>query len=115
MVLGKRHGSLIKRTTSMLMITDDIATIHDHASQPADHLTMHQHHHNPKVVMATNNDDDFLRTCSLCNRNLCHRHDIYMYRGDNAFCSLECREKQIKLDERKVKNGVRAFKKTVRI
>lgn len=80
MVLGKRHGSLIKRTTSMLMITDDIAPIYNHASQPADHLTMNQHHHNPTVMMATNNDDDFLRTCSLCNRNLCHRRDIYMYR-----------------------------------
>ncbi|KAG2301118.1 hypothetical protein Bca4012_059238 [Brassica carinata] len=115
MVLGKRHGSLIKRTTSMLKITDDIAPIYDHASQPADHLTMHQHHHNPTVMMATNNDDDFLRTCSLCNRNLCHRHDIYMYRGDNAFCSLECREKQIKLDERKVKHVVRSSKKQIRI
>jgi len=82
MVLGKRHGSLIKRTTSMLMITDDIATIYEHASQPSDHLTMHQHHHNPTVMLATNNDDDFLRTCSLCNRNLCHRRDIYMYRYD---------------------------------
>ncbi|CAH8313187.1 unnamed protein product [Eruca vesicaria subsp. sativa] len=115
MVLGKRHGSLIKRTTSMLMITDDIATIDDHASQPYDYLTLHHHHRNPTVVMATNNDDDFLRTCSLCNRILCHRRDIYMYRGDNAFCSLECREKQIMLDERKVKTVVRSSKKHIRI
>ncbi|ESQ31369.1 hypothetical protein EUTSA_v10005159mg [Eutrema salsugineum] len=113
MVLGKRHGSLIKRTTSMRMITLDTATINDQASQPPDHLTTHQHHHNPTVVMATQNDD-FLRTCSFCNRNLCHRRDIYMYRGDNAFCSLKCREKQIKLDERKVKNGVQISKKSIR-
>uniref|UniRef100_A0A1J3GHU6 FLZ-type domain-containing protein n=2 Tax=Noccaea caerulescens TaxID=107243 RepID=A0A1J3GHU6_NOCCA len=113
MVLGKRHGSLIKRTTSMRMITVDTETIYD-ASQPSDHLTIHQHHHNPTVVMATQLDD-FLRTCSLCNRNLCHRRDIYMYRGDNAFCSLECREKQMKLDKRKEKNGVISSKKPYRI
>lgn len=83
MVLGKRHGSLIKRTTSMRMITVDTETIYD-ASQPSDHLTIHQHHHNPTVVMATQLDD-FLRTCSLCNRNLCHRRDIYMYRCDLIF------------------------------
>ncbi|EOA14245.1 hypothetical protein CARUB_v10027399mg [Capsella rubella] len=114
MVLGKRHGSLIKRTTSMNMITLDTPTIYD-ASQPSDHLTFHQHHHTPtKVVMATNYDD-FLKTCSLCNRSLCHHRDIYMYRGNNAFCSLECREKQIKLDERKAKSGLVASKKPIRI
>ncbi|KAL1215473.1 Protein INCREASED RESISTANCE TO MYZUS PERSICAE 1 [Cardamine amara subsp. amara] len=114
MVLGKRHGSLIKRTTSMKMITVDTTTIYD-SSQPSNHLTIHQHHnHNPTVVMATNNDD-FLRTCSLCNRSLCHRRDIYMYRGNNAFCSLECREKQIKLDERKLKYGIVSSKKPIRI
>ncbi|CAA7034744.1 unnamed protein product [Microthlaspi erraticum] len=115
MVLGKRHGSLIKRTTSMRMITVDKETIYD-ASQPSDYLTIHEHHHhNPTVVVATQIDDDFLRACSLCNQNLCHRRDIYMYRGDNAFCSLECREKQIKLDKRKAKNGVVSSKKPFRI
>ncbi|XP_010444470.1 PREDICTED: uncharacterized protein LOC104727149 [Camelina sativa] len=114
MVLGKRHGSLIKRTTSMKMITLDTPTIYD-ASQPSDHLSIHPHHHNQTVVMATYYDD-FLKTCSLCNRSLCHHRDIYMYRGNNAFCSLECREKQIKLDERKAKkNGFVSSKKPIRI
>ncbi|CAN8251571.1 unnamed protein product [Cochlearia groenlandica] len=99
MVLGKRHGSLIKRTTSMRMFNVDTTTVYD-ASQPSDHdLTI-----NPTVVIDSfTKNDGFLMTCNRCNRNLCHRRDIYMYRGDNAFCSLECRDKQIKLDERKVK------------
>ncbi|KAJ8765730.1 hypothetical protein K2173_014852 [Erythroxylum novogranatense] len=42
----------------------------------------------------------FLRTCGLCQRRLAPGKDIYMYRGDTAFCSLECREQQIKQDER---------------
>ncbi|CAN7023973.1 unnamed protein product, partial [Brassica rapa subsp. trilocularis] len=106
MVLGTRRGSLIKRTTSMRTITDDTATTYHIASQPSDHPTIH----NPTVMISTKNDNDFLRTCSLCNQNLCHRRDIYMYRGDNAFCSLECRGKQIKLDERKVNNDVASNK-----
>ncbi|AES72250.1 putative Zf-FLZ domain-containing protein [Medicago truncatula] len=45
----------------------------------------------------------FLRTCGLCNCRLAPGRDIYMYRGDTAFCSLECREQQIKQDKRKEK------------
>ncbi|ESW10628.1 hypothetical protein PHAVU_009G225200 [Phaseolus vulgaris] len=43
---------------------------------------------------------DFLSTCHLCRKNL-QGQDIYMYRGENAFCSTECRSKQISMDERK--------------
>ncbi|GAU30445.1 hypothetical protein TSUD_392580 [Trifolium subterraneum] len=45
----------------------------------------------------------FLRTCGLCNCRLAPGRDIYMYRGDTAFCSLECREEQMKQDRRKEK------------
>ncbi|OMP04133.1 hypothetical protein COLO4_09921 [Corchorus olitorius] len=53
----------------------------------------------------------FLRSCCLCKRRLAPGRDIYMYRGDAAFCSLECREKQMKQDERKEKLNVLASKK----
>lgn len=42
----------------------------------------------------------FLRSCSLCRRRLVPSRDIYMYRGDSAFCSLECRQQQMNHDER---------------
>ncbi|CAL8997299.1 unnamed protein product [Prunus brigantina] len=42
----------------------------------------------------------FLRACGLCKRRLVPGRDIYMYRGDTAFCSLECRQQQMNLDER---------------
>ncbi|PIM98913.1 hypothetical protein CDL12_26000 [Handroanthus impetiginosus] len=45
----------------------------------------------------------FLSVCSLCKRSLIAGHDIYMYRGDSAFCSLECRQQQMTHDERKEK------------
>ncbi|XP_010261230.1 PREDICTED: uncharacterized protein LOC104600098 [Nelumbo nucifera] len=45
----------------------------------------------------------FLRACGLCKRRLAPGRDIYMYRGDSAFCSLECRQQQMNQDERKEK------------
>ncbi|KAL6956973.1 hypothetical protein U1Q18_039468 [Sarracenia purpurea var. burkii] len=53
----------------------------------------------------------FLRTCGLCRRRLAPGRDIYMYRGDTAFCSLECREQQMKHDEKKEKCPVTAWNK----
>eukprot|EP00253_Pinus_taeda_P030033 PITA_30033 len=41
----------------------------------------------------------FLRACCLCKRQLNHGKDIYMYRGDKAFCSVECRYQQILMDD----------------
>eukprot|EP00252_Welwitschia_mirabilis_P010730 TRINITY_DN2418_c0_g1_i1.p1 TRINITY_DN2418_c0_g1~~TRINITY_DN2418_c0_g1_i1.p1 ORF type:complete len:187 (+),score=23.86 TRINITY_DN2418_c0_g1_i1:430-990(+) len=54
----------------------------------------------------------FLQACFLCNRWLAGK-DIYMYRGDSAFCSKECRETQIVLDEWMEKGSVSAMTESV--
>ena len=41
---------------------------------------------------------DFMNRCYLCSKKL-HGLDIFMYRGDEAFCSSECRWQQILNDE----------------
>ncbi|KAI4329033.1 hypothetical protein L6164_021340 [Bauhinia variegata] len=46
-----------------------------------------------------NSDFCYLKTCDLCNKKLSPEKDIYMYRGDQGFCSIECRNRQIVLDE----------------
>ncbi|KAG2313928.1 hypothetical protein Bca4012_064559 [Brassica carinata] len=43
----------------------------------------------------------FLKTCHLCMKQLHQDKDVYMYRGDLGFCSKECRESQILIDEKK--------------
>ncbi|KAL1218900.1 FCS-Like Zinc finger 18 [Cardamine amara subsp. amara] len=43
----------------------------------------------------------FLKTCHLCLKQLHQDKDVYMYRGDLGFCSRECRESQILIDDRK--------------
>ncbi|XP_074289930.1 FCS-Like Zinc finger 17-like [Silene latifolia] len=54
---------------------------------------------------STNNNVDgeycFLRSCHLCHKQFLPNQDVYMYRGDLGFCCVECRNKQIMLDERK--------------
>ncbi|KAK7363328.1 hypothetical protein VNO77_05467 [Canavalia gladiata] len=51
----------------------------------------------PESSFPTSN---FLSSCHLCGKKL-HGKDIYMYRGEKAFCSPECRSSQIMMDERK--------------
>ncbi|EFJ07378.1 hypothetical protein SELMODRAFT_448491 [Selaginella moellendorffii] len=42
----------------------------------------------------------FLDSCYQCKRDISHGRDIFMYKGDRAFCSAECRHQQILNDER---------------
>ncbi|CAL5054972.1 unnamed protein product [Urochloa decumbens] len=41
----------------------------------------------------------FLDACFLCRKPLAGNRDIFMYRGDTAFCSDECRSAQMAADE----------------
>ncbi|XWS49195.1 hypothetical protein CRYUN_Cryun13aG0143100 [Craigia yunnanensis] len=46
----------------------------------------------------------FLDACFLCKKPLGSNRDIFMYRGDTPFCSEECRQEQIEIDEANEKN-----------
>uniref|UniRef100_A0A0E0LUS2 FLZ-type domain-containing protein n=1 Tax=Oryza punctata TaxID=4537 RepID=A0A0E0LUS2_ORYPU len=48
----------------------------------------------------------FLRACGLCNRRLGPGRDTFMYKGDTAFCSLECRQQHITHEEWKEKRAL---------
>uniref|UniRef100_A0A0E0LFN2 FLZ-type domain-containing protein n=1 Tax=Oryza punctata TaxID=4537 RepID=A0A0E0LFN2_ORYPU len=41
----------------------------------------------------------FLESCFLCKSSIAGDRDIFMYRGDAAFCSEECRQEQMDMDE----------------
>lgn len=43
--------------------------------------------------------NNILSFCYNCRKTLGHGNDIYMYRGEKAFCSNECREEEIMFDE----------------
>ncbi|KAI4369640.1 hypothetical protein MLD38_018061 [Melastoma candidum] len=42
---------------------------------------------------------NFLSFCDGCNKSL-EENDIYIYRGEKAFCSCECRLREILMEER---------------
>ncbi|XP_060211350.1 FCS-Like Zinc finger 14-like [Lycium barbarum] len=52
---------------------------------------------------------EFLNTCSFCQKQL-QGLDIFIYRGEKAFCSSECRFKQIMIEEHKDRCGSGAMK-----
>ncbi|KAL6005231.1 hypothetical protein ACLOJK_005793 [Asimina triloba] len=43
--------------------------------------------------------DAFLSFCYMCKKDLGQGKDIYMYRGEKAFCSRECRDQEILFEE----------------
>ncbi|KAL6337877.1 hypothetical protein AAG906_002342 [Vitis piasezkii] len=137
MMLGKRARPQIKRTTSMTGITVDLGHVEApapadpqnpikdvHAAARVENMVAGSNGYDPRFLAATVSPRihrrssgefmetaHFLRTCGLCQRRLQPGRDIYMYRGDTAFCSLECREQQMKQDERKEKYSGMASKK----
>ncbi|XP_051115054.1 FCS-Like Zinc finger 7-like [Andrographis paniculata] len=103
-MLGKRgRRPSFRRTTSMSGIEIDVGA----AELPPHHQSAaggYDHFLSPRYLRRTSSDvetADFLTRCGFCARRLAPGRDIYMYRGDTAFCSLECREQQMKQDERK--------------
>ncbi|WVZ50032.1 hypothetical protein U9M48_001331 [Paspalum notatum var. saurae] len=53
----------------------------------------------PMSVPAATASCSFLQRCFLCRRELADGRDIYIYRGDRAFCSDECRCRHILADQ----------------
>ncbi|CAM8905099.1 unnamed protein product [Rhodiola kirilowii] len=41
----------------------------------------------------------YLKSCQFCHKKLQPQDDIYMYKGDQGYCTDECRSKQIKMDQ----------------
>ncbi|XP_047339136.1 FCS-Like Zinc finger 3 [Impatiens glandulifera] len=46
-------------------------------------------------------ESHFLDSCFLCQKSLGKNCDIFMYRGNTPFCSQECRQEQVEIDEAK--------------
>ncbi|KAI5597750.1 hypothetical protein BDE02_02G086400 [Populus trichocarpa] len=131
MLLGKRPRNPMKRTTSFSEITFDLNTATSEAAPPpSDHHQKQAGYGglidqrflsdagSPRTTYRRASDDfletaHFLRACSLCKRRLIPGRDIYMYRGDSAFCSLECRQQQMSLDERKEKCSLASKKESI--
>ncbi|KAE8696915.1 ATP synthase subunit delta' [Hibiscus syriacus] len=49
-----------------------------------------------------NYEAHYLDSCSVCGKSL-RNSDIFMYRGNTPFCSKECRQEQMEVDEAREK------------
>ncbi|XP_075653576.1 FCS-Like Zinc finger 15 [Castanea sativa] len=81
-VSKKNHPQVISKTTMLLNNNNN-------------KLSPLQAHHSSSYFPTPT----FLDQCFLCNQKLLPGKDIYMYKGDRAFCSVECRCRQIFMDE----------------
>ncbi|KAJ6801205.1 uncharacterized protein M6B38_150660 [Iris pallida] len=126
MLVGKRPRPQLSRTTSMTRFEPDVVVDpmeivesplpSDHQEPQNDWLgsihvsrgvggvmsprsSSRTNHRRSSVDFAANETAPFLKNCGLCSRRLRTGKDIYMYRGEIAFCSLECREQRIANDE----------------
>ncbi|ERM94218.1 hypothetical protein AMTRI_Chr04g188760 [Amborella trichopoda] len=120
MLLGKRPRP-VKRTTSMTEFTVDIGSEvpPSDADGPIHVPELFEGARYPAIASPRNHrrfsgnfieTAHFLQCCTLCKRRLGPGRDIYMYRGDSAFCSLECRQQQMNIDERKEKCALSSMK-----
>ncbi|KAG5541694.1 hypothetical protein RHGRI_021503 [Rhododendron griersonianum] len=125
MMLGKRTRPPVKRTTSMTEFTLDLAMEQDPSQQPSDpfntgggaglnHRFFAANGVSPRVHRRNSCDfvetAPFLKSCFLCNRRLVPGRDIYIYKGESAFCSLECRQQQMNEEERKERRSLASKK-----
>ncbi|KAK9080807.1 hypothetical protein SSX86_000565 [Deinandra increscens subsp. villosa] len=104
MILGKRPRPPIKRTTSITEFTLDHLDLNQNTTAAAAPATGGV---SPRIHRRNSADHmenpHFLTVCRFCNRRLIPARDIFMYRGDTAFCSFECRQEQMNQDEKKDK------------
>ncbi|KAL5795125.1 hypothetical protein ACOSP7_003719 [Xanthoceras sorbifolium] len=63
---------------------------------------------------ADHHEPHFLDACFLCRKPLGVNADIFMYRGNTPFCSKECRQEQIEIDETKEKSWKRSGSSSIR-
>ncbi|KAG4949178.1 hypothetical protein AAZX31_15G143000 [Glycine max] len=103
-VLEAQKGSVSKKTPQVINKTMMLSSCssssnnkHSSSSAAAAVSSVSLSQHSPFQEAAK-----FLDQCFLCRKRLLPGKDIYMYKGDRAFCSVECRCKQIFMDEEEI-------------
>ncbi|MCL7039408.1 hypothetical protein MKW94_005062 [Papaver nudicaule] len=54
----------------------------------------------PKIPsLFSHAESNFMKACGLCRKKFSPQKNIYIYRGDQSFCSDDCRCRKILIDE----------------
>ncbi|KAI3920641.1 hypothetical protein MKW92_021002 [Papaver armeniacum] len=51
------------------------------------------------VIFSSVSESNFMKACGLCRKKLSPLKNIYMYKGDQSFCSDDCRCRKILIEE----------------
>ncbi|RZC91609.1 hypothetical protein C5167_027675 [Papaver somniferum] len=76
--------------------------IYNHSASPQEskNTVLLKHTFKLSVLASTySQESSFLRSCCLCKKKLSPEKNVYMYMGDQGFCSEACRSRQIVKDE----------------
>ncbi|KAJ8493535.1 hypothetical protein OPV22_015256 [Ensete ventricosum] len=123
MLLGKGLQPPMRRTTSMTELSVANLAVASAAADSREgirrnHGFQHRERHRaatfempPRIVQRRSFNDfrtlettaQFLMACGRCNRPLGPGSDTFIYQGEIAFCSLECREHKMSQDRNKNK------------
>ncbi|XP_042397508.1 FCS-Like Zinc finger 7-like [Zingiber officinale] len=114
MAVRKRPRHSMPRTTSMAEFSPSHAAAAAAQLHPSDRRAQQQPNHRGEAAAEEGQRRNtgaplaadtapFLMVCGLCRRRLGPGRDTFMYRGDIAFCSLECRQQHINQVEKRDK------------
>ncbi|MBA0664832.1 hypothetical protein Goklo_004779 [Gossypium klotzschianum] len=86
-IFSKKTPQLISKTTMLINTSSKVSSSSSSSSSLSPPTT------------TSHTVPSFLEQCFLCKQKLLPGKDIYMYKGDRGFCSVECRCRQIFMDE----------------
>ncbi|KAI3968897.1 hypothetical protein MKW92_034599 [Papaver armeniacum] len=100
-----RNSSLISNEASSSSSNSSVGLrilIHNHSTSPQEskNTVLVKHTFKLSALASTcSQESSFLRSCCLCKKRLSTEKNVYMYMGDQGFCSVDCRSRQIVKDE----------------
>ncbi|CAL9097691.1 unnamed protein product, partial [Musa textilis] len=101
--IGSSCGGITSLSASEIEQSEDYTRIISHGPNPR---TTHifgdcvlESHSFPSEESPPCSSDGFLRSCLSCKKKLEEGKDIYMYKGEKAFCSCHCRDQGILIEE----------------
>ncbi|KAG6553765.1 hypothetical protein Mapa_004680 [Marchantia paleacea] len=94
------HAAPVSMLTAWSQQADmDVEAVMPVAPSPVVPRQRQQQQRQPSFLPTLSAGLNFLDACFCCKRRLGEGRDIYIYMGDRAFCSPECRHQQIVMDE----------------
>ncbi|KAI3920635.1 hypothetical protein MKW92_020996 [Papaver armeniacum] len=100
-----RNSSMISNEASSSSSNSSVGLrilINNHSTSPQEskNTVLVKHTFKLSVLASTySQESSFLRSCCLCKKKLSTEKNVYMYMGDQGFCSVDCRSRQIVKDE----------------